>query len=192
MLLVCTFTPAVIYTLPLRNLYSEAASAFSAVMSSCWCLRSVLLQADGGVSWLRGDGGLVLELTADIGPGVQEADICAFPQNAFLVEPFFTAKNTEYLMADIWKNRNQHHSVQNSKSSWFAHQQNCLLSVRKYFQKSYGAREATSKPIRQWATASSFHGLTHIWRNGVLLTRTILQHTTRSWLNCFLFHTSSW
>lgn len=107
-LLVCTFIPAVIYTIPLWNLYSKAASTFSAVISSRWCLHSMLLQADGEVCWLRGDGDLVLELTGDIGLGVREADICGFLHNAFLMEPFFIAKNTEYHMNSIWKNRNKH------------------------------------------------------------------------------------
>lgn len=68
----------------------------------------MLLQADGEVCWLRGDGDLVLELTGDIGLGVREADICGFLHNAFLMEPFFIAKNTEYHMNSIWKNRNKH------------------------------------------------------------------------------------
>lgn len=65
----------------------------------------MLLQADGDACWLRGDGDLVLGLTGDIGLGVREADVCGFLLNAFLSEPFFIARNTEYHMINIWKNR---------------------------------------------------------------------------------------
>lgn len=89
-------TCIIYYTIPFWNL--TAAPGFSAGISHCWILCSMLLAAAGGVCWPR-CGDVAPEVTGGIGWAVWDADACAFLPVAFLTEPFFMATNAGYHMA---------------------------------------------------------------------------------------------